>query len=115
MTVVCADCNGRGTFGGSFYVYESCRTCGGSGWVKDIDESYEQLKVMLTDYKNLGDRLDEILFQEVSKVIEKHQKANDLLEKLYYEMGKGPDEDVQLWREVKSYVRSDSSLDIQME
>lgn len=27
----CKACKGRGTLGGSFYVWESCRECGGTG------------------------------------------------------------------------------------
>lgn len=61
---------------------------------------------MITDYKNQGERVDEVLFQEVEKVVDRAQKVEDLLQKLFYEMGKGPDEDVGLWMEVKALVKS---------
>lgn len=32
---ICESCKGRGTLGGSFYVWESCRECGGTGEAKD--------------------------------------------------------------------------------
>lgn len=63
------------------------------------------LKVMAIDYKNKGERVDEVLFQEINKVIDRARKAEELLQKLYYEMGKSPDDDMRLWREVKSYVK----------
>ena len=66
----------------------------------------DKLKSMITDYKNKGERVDEVLFQEVSKVVDRAQKVDDLLQKLFYEMGKSPDDDVGLWMEVKSYVKS---------
>lgn len=33
ISVTCTDCKGLGTLGGSFYVYESCHKCGGTGRV----------------------------------------------------------------------------------
>lgn len=33
----CESCNGGGTLGGSFYVWESCHECGGTGEI-DLDE-----------------------------------------------------------------------------
>lgn len=68
--------------------------------------SIEPLKTMITDYKNQGFRVDEVLFQEVTNVVDRAKKAENLLQKLFYEMGKGPDEDVGLWMEVSSHVKN---------
>ena len=66
----------------------------------------DKLKSMITDYKNKGERVDEVLFQEVAKVVGRAQKAEDLLRKLYYEMGRSADSDMQLWGVVKQYVKN---------
>lgn len=64
---------------------------------------------MITDYKNQGARVDEVLFQEVTKVVNRAKKAEALLQRLYYEMGKSADSDMKLWGVVKSYVKGRDS------
>ncbi|GKV66714.1 MULTISPECIES: hypothetical protein [unclassified Sporosarcina] len=64
----------------------------------------DRLIAMITDYKNHGERVDEVLFQEVTKTVHKLQKADDLLQKLYYEMGKNAGSDIELWQEIKWYM-----------
>lgn len=64
------------------------------------------LTEMIMDYKKQGSRVDEVLFEEVMKVVDQSRKAENMLEKLYYEMGKSADADMLLWRDVKSHVKS---------
>lgn len=62
------------------------------------------LEKMIMDYKRQGSRVDEVLFQEVMKVIGQHQKSEALLKRLKIEMGSSADEDVRLWLKVKRHL-----------
>lgn len=37
VTIACIDCKGLGTLGGSYYVYESCKTCEGTGRIEKVE------------------------------------------------------------------------------
>lgn len=74
-----------------------------------LDEARElmnkeiNIETMISDYKRKGERVDEVLYQVVMRVVEQSEKVNELLEKLYFGMGENAARDMVLWLEIAAH------------